>query len=305
MQLKSISNKKNPSLLSLASVGGERETLPASNRLLFELQSTLEIEQLLEIFFRYLNADISCHGLEYVVEPMELRMLLGEKGRHSAEYRLKVSDEELGKIRFLRHRPFTKRELEQIEVLLGILALPMRNAFRYHQALQAAYLDPLTGLKNRRSYEDNLEREISRARRDGQSLGLMVVDIDHFKQINDGIGHLAGDQVLTSVAKALKSSIRRSDLVFRYAGDEFVLLLPNIAPQCIHALAKRLENAVSRVKCEHEGRSMTVSVSIGSAILDDDMDGRQLFEAADLDMLCNKERRHREGNNEELSRRAG
>ncbi len=289
-QLDSILEKRNAPVTAIPLPEGEARPRVGA-QLLFELQSTLELEQLLTIFFRHLQDELPCQALHYRHEPMGLEVRLGRAANHSAEYQLRVAGERLGSIRFQRRRPFSEPELERIETLLSALMLPVRNALRYRQALQAAYLDPLTGLKNRRSYEDNLEREISRARREGQSLGLVVVDIDRFKAINDGIGHLAGDQVLIEVARALRGAVRRSDMVFRYAGDEFVLLLPNVRRDCIDRLLERLERAVSGLRCRYGDQEIRVTASLGAAILEEGMDGDALFAAADLDMYRHKERR--------------
>ncbi len=259
---------------------------------LFELQSTLNLEQLMAIFFRQLNSILYCQGLDYRHESMRIFLQQGNRGRHRAEYRLTIGKEDLGEIRFSRHHPFTGDELRKMEILLGALILPTRNALHYQQALEAASVDPLTGLKNRRSYVDNLEREISRARREEQPLGLMVIDIDRFKQVNDDIGHLAGDQVLAQVAAVLRQTVRRSDMVFRFAGDEFVLLLPNIKPHGVRILRSRIRKAVAGLDCVYGDHRIKVSLSIGAAILDDSMDGEALFEAADLDMLCEKAGKH-------------
>ena len=259
---------------------------------LLELQSTLDLEQLLAIFFRYLNTIVPCRGLDYRHQEMGIFLRQGSRARHSAEYRLTIGREALGTIRFNRRNAFAERELAQMETLLGALVLPVRNALHYRQALEAASIDPLTGLKNRRSYIDNLEREISRARREDQPLGLMVIDVDGFKRINDEIGHLAGDQVLAQVADVLRRSVRRSDMVFRFAGDEFVLLLPNLKPECIPVLKSRIRRAIRQMECTHGDRPIEVSLSIGVAVLEEEMDGEALFEAADLNMLCEKAEKH-------------
>ncbi len=263
----------------------------AASGFLFELQSTLELEELLAIFFRHLQAGIPCDGMAYRHEALELEILLGENGRHGARYRLTVANEDLGVVRFTRRRPFTGPELAHLEDLLSALMLPVRNALHYRRALQAAYRDPLTGLPNRRAYADNLEREISRARREGQTLGLMVLDVDHFKAINDRHGHLTGDQVLSRVAALLRDNVRKSDLVFRYAGDEFVLLLPNVRPEGLRVLRERIRNALAEMDFNHDGQPVQVSVSMGAALLEDDMDGKELFAAADEAMYEEKARR--------------
>ncbi len=265
----------------------------AASGFLFELQSTLELEELLTIFFRHLRECVPCGGMAYTHQALDLEILLGDSGRHGARYRLTVAEEDLGVVRFTRRRPFTGPELAHLEDLLSALMLPVRNALHYRRALQAAYLDPLTGLPNRRAYADNLEREISRARREGQTLGLMVLDVDHFKAINDHHGHLAGDQVLSRVAGLLRDNVRKSDLVFRYAGDEFVLLLPNVRPEGLRVLRQRLEEALQEMDFHHNGRSIPVSLSMGAALLEADMDGEALFAAADQAMYEEKAMRRR------------
>ncbi len=266
-------------------------------QLLLELLSTLNVEQLLEIFFHHLQEHMACDSLGYFNEELGSSIELGDRrqARHRAEYSLVIGKENLGKIHFHRAKPFSERELQRIEVLLSNLMLPLRNAIHYQQAMKAATKDPLTGLDNRRSFEESLQREVCRARREEQPLGLMVVDVDWFKRINDEIGHLAGDQVLAEVGATLRDSVRRSDMVFRYAGDEFVLLLPHISEEGIKTLKTRLEKRISELRCHYHQQVIRVSVSIGTAILHgQEMDGQQLFEAADLDMLEHKERHHRE-----------
>ncbi len=292
-RLESTYEKSNAPATAIPLSTREAESPLVGTQLLFELQSTLDLEQLMAIFFRHLQGVLPCQALRYRHPGLGLDVSLGRAAHHSAEYQLRVAGESLGKVRFQRRRPFSEAELEQIETLLSALVLPVRNAVRYQQALQAAHVDPLTGLQNRRAYEDHLEREISRARREGQPLGLMVVDIDHFKAINDGIGHLAGDQVLIEVGRVLRASVRKSDMVFRYAGDEFVLLLPNVRPDCLRTLVRRLERAVRTLRCHYGDHAIEVSVSIGAALLEEGMDGGTLFAAADLDMYRTKESRRR------------
>ena len=267
---------------------------PIGFQLILELQSTLNIEKLLEIFFRHLKKEVACQCQHYFNDSLGLAVREGALAHHRAEYRLLVGGEDLGTICFYRRRPFDEEELERIEALLGMLILPLRNAVHYQEALRAASHDPLTGLKNRRAFEDDLEREISRARRERQRLGLMMIDVDRFKQINDQIGHLAGDQVLAEVARALKNSVRRSDMAFRYAGDEFVLLLPNIDEKGMRILENRLHAAIANLQCTYGDRPIPVSVTIGNALLEEGEDEKTFFEKADLEMLEKKESRHRQ-----------
>ena len=102
----------------------------------------------------------------------------------------------------------------------------MHNARRFREARQLADLDALTGLHNRRYFNETLSREVARAQRYNRRLGLLVFDLDDFKAINDQIGHLAGDSVLSEMAERVREVVRSSDIACRYGGDEFTVVMP-------------------------------------------------------------------------------
>lgn len=123
--------------------------------------------------------------------------------------------------------------------------------------------DPLTGVPNRRSTIATLDRSVAQAVRAGEQLALMMVDIDHFKRINDGLGHLVGDQVLCRVVEVLRERLRTQDLVGRYGGEEFLVLLPHTPLAGALELAGQLRAAVEQAKFVFEGRGVPVTLSIG------------------------------------------
>lgn len=132
--------------------------------------------------------------------------------------------------------------------------------------------DALTGLVNRRSFEMALAREADRVARSGEAALLLVLDIDHFKAVNDAWGHLAGDRVICAVAQACLARSRTAvDIVARFGGEEFVIVLPGIDTQSALRMAESLRNAVSahNVLVDGDGACVTVTVSIGVATLDD------------------------------------
>jgi len=286
-----ISSERNGRLLDVATMMYEMEDASRKG-LLFALQSSLDPEQLLKVFFQHLNMLVPCQGMSYRYAEKGIYLQQGSGEKHCAYYCLTLEEERLGEVGFSRSKKFSAEELREMEMLLASLVLPMRNAIYYHTALQAASLDPLTGLNNRRSLMDNLAREIGRSRRESQSLALLVIDIDSFKRINDEISHLAGDHVLAQVAGLLVEAVRCSDMVFRFAGDEFVLLLPNMDQKGVKVLISRIRKAVEKMDCSYGEHEISPSLSIGFALLQEQMEPEGFFEAADLDMLCEKARKH-------------
>jgi two-component system cell cycle response regulator len=125
--------------------------------------------------------------------------------------------------------------------------------------------DGLTGLYNRRHLDERVTSELAFAQRHATPLALLLVDIDHFKQINDRFGHQAGDAVLQRVAEVLAQSVRTEDLVARYGGEEFAVIGRGIDPIGAQAFGERLRTLVANTRLVYEGQSLTVTVSIGVA----------------------------------------
>jgi two-component system cell cycle response regulator len=148
----------------------------------------------------------------------------------------------------------------------------------YHDEIyRLTTVDGLTQVFNRRYFEETVEREISRCQRYGRQLSLVMVDIDRFKLINDNFGHLAGDHVLKHVASAIKTRIRREDILSRYGGEEFALLLPEIDVKGAAALAEKIRKLIEKQKFEFDKQEIPVTISAGVAALK-----TPSYEAADL-----------------------
>jgi diguanylate cyclase len=147
-----------------------------------------------------------------------------------------------------------------------VLSTDATSAREYERQLHAlAHSDHLTGLPNRRSYEERLAQAIARARRGATPLALAYLDVDHFKQINDGLGHATGDAVLRELARRLAASVRSTDTVARLAGDEFVVVLEQVgSPLECERIAAKLQDAI-RPPFELDGRTVQVTSSIGIA----------------------------------------
>ncbi|MET0208973.1 MAG: GGDEF domain-containing protein, partial [Burkholderiaceae bacterium] len=148
---------------------------------------------------------------------------------------------------------------------------------------QLSRIDPLTGLPNRRQFDQRLSEALARARRSGRAAALMFLDLDHFKQINDNLGHSAGDMVLKVFAERLRACLRETDQVCRLAGDEFVLILENLHQAAdATAVAEKILAAV-RAPLELSGTSLTLSTSIGIATYAGRTESDEAGESALLD----------------------
>ena len=146
-----------------------------------------------------------------------------------------------------------------------------------------AVRDQLTGLYNRRYLEESLEREVSRAKRSGLPFGVMMMDIDHFKRCNDTFGHAAGDAVLRAVGQHVLSLTRSGDILCRYGGEEFVLVMTHVSQSAVWERAEALRLGVQGLKVEQESRQIgPVTLSIGVAMLPDHGNsGQAVLQAAD------------------------
>ncbi len=128
--------------------------------------------------------------------------------------------------------------------------------------------DGLTGLLNRKSWEDLLEKEFERESRYHENCSLIIFDIDHFKKVNDGYGHPAGDEVIRQTADIVRQSIRKTDIAGRYGGEEYVILLPHTAIDSAHVLAERIRRKIEAKPAYYEGQIIEYTVSLGLAAFD-------------------------------------
>jgi len=258
------------------------------------LQTSLEIGTILGFFIDALQEKVEFDGVHFEYSPLLIEHKFGLKKRHTCSYRLKLAGEFLGELEFSRRHRFAQQEMEQLENLLCQLIYPLRNAIWYQQAVTAAQFDPLTGIKNRASLDQTLAREVDLAHRNKTPLSLIVADIDHFKKINDKFGHSAGDEILKAFANCIDENLRASDIVFRYGGEEFVVLLTGTDGRSARAVANRIRKAIESFAfhCNTSNdncNEVPLTASLGSASLTAKDTVDSLFEKADKALYHAKE----------------
>jgi diguanylate cyclase (GGDEF)-like protein len=253
--------------------------------LLLRLQQSLDAKELIEEFARLVDQEVGLDGYHYRHQAEAITCQNGHQNRHEIAYTLKLEGHELGEFKVYRAKPFEEAESRQVEDLMTLLVYPLRNALRYQEALRSAYTDPLTGLCNRSNMLRQVQREVSLSRREKRPMSLIIVDIDKFKSINDRFGHLNGDQVICCVAQHLRESLRDFDLIFRYGGEEFVIVLSGTDATSAHSIAERLRQTVAEHTCTlSEGQKVSPTISLGVSELRGEEDPMELFARADLAM---------------------
>jgi diguanylate cyclase (GGDEF)-like protein len=262
-------------------------------QLSMQLQTSLEPQRILGLFFREVQRLVPLDALSYEHNSSDLRLEFGQRGHHSISYSLSHEGEHLGELVFRRNQRFSEQEQGNLESLLATLLYPMRNTLLYRAATQSALRDPLTGTGNRIAMDQTLQREIELSRRHLQPLSLLMLDIDHFKLINDTHGHSAGDDVLKAVAASIKNQLRNVDMVFRFGGEEFLILLSNTSREAAALVGERLRFAAQVEEYVADGRTIELTVSLGCSTLLPGESAESLVRRADNALYVAK----REGRN--------
>jgi diguanylate cyclase (GGDEF)-like protein len=191
----------------------------------------------------------------------------------------------LGALEVTSASPLPVADVQLLELLAPMVAVALHNAHLLREAQRLATTDPLTGLSNYRHFHELLELEVQRARRMRYAVGLLVIDLDHFKLVNDRHGHPAGDRTLQCVADLLRTSLRRTDVVARVGGEEFAVILPGDALDEVAVVAEKLRRAVEALPPVTGGGAQNatgVTLSIGGASqMPETLDKQALINSAD------------------------
>ena len=282
IQLKTLSsNIKGIAKTNGRSKTRQEEVENTSLRLTQGLQRTLDIQALLQFFCQEIATLVPCDSTSYQNLQQNLGYSYGSIGTHLCQYKLELEGEYLGDLVCTRNKPFGDQDLLIIEGLAGSLVYPLRNALMYQQAINMALQDPLTNAGNRKALENAIQREQHLVERYETSFSLLMIDIDYFKKVNDQYGHGAGDRTLQKVSQTIMEVIRQSDQLFRYGGEEFVVLLNNSDVNNASFMAERIRQAIEQIVTMCDTVPIKVTVSIGVANFNQKECVDQLFSRAD------------------------
>ena len=258
--------------------------------LMSQLQTTLEVSRLLTLFSDHLKGSVPHRGIAFLSldgasGEIDQRYGCGRRDGETWRLLLFVGGEELGWLEIYVDELPLPAQQTLADPLISCLIHPLHNALRFEQLRRQSLLDELTGAGSRAAFTVAIRQEIARAGRaaGGMKLSRMIMDQDCFKQLNDELGHLAGDHALRRLAEAAYSGLRDADRLFRYGGDEFVALLPDANLAAASAIADRLETLVHR-ECTEPQLKVTAGVAEWSA----GMSPEELFELADQALYARK-----------------
>lgn len=231
------------------------------------LQVTLDLEQVLRLFSQEVSEYVHHDSLVYENPGADIHLEFGQKAANSCQYELVVANNNIGSIMITRQQPFDEYTIKEFETLLCSVTYPLLNALLFRDALESAHRDPLTQTLNRSAMLTYATREINLAKRQNAPLSLLMIDLDNFKSINDRYGHSTGDAVIQHVANRLLGCIRKSDLLFRYGGDEFMVLMSSTHPQQAITVVERILRSIRKPASANGHGWFKLTTSIGVAAL--------------------------------------
>ncbi len=190
-----------------------------------------------------------------------------------------------------RQTPFDEEDVDSLEILVRQAETAIENSFLYEEAVRLSLTDGMTGLWNRRNFDLRLEAELSRAVRFSEPFAVVFVELDQMKAVNDRYGHQAGDTVLIELARRLTEAVREVDVVARWGGDEFTLLLPKTGLAGALQLAEKIRSAAANAPFRIDTGSIDITISVGvAAYPEHGSSGKELVAAADGAMYLAKAR---------------
>jgi diguanylate cyclase (GGDEF)-like protein len=246
--------------------------------LMTQLQTTLDINELLNIFAIEATRYVDFSGLYFKSQSLNTVLPGSRKAKKEQRFELKVDNSFIGTLSYGINSPISMINFKVLEQLHQCLLYPIKNAIAYHAAMQLAMQDGLTGLGNRRYFDEQLKRSMHNANRHHSLVGLVLGDLNKFKAINDTYGHIAGDAVLQEFANILRLCTRDSDSLFRFGGDEFAIIVENANDTALTIIENRINLALAN---NSQLNKYQLGCSIGSTFMNRADNELSFFERAD------------------------
>jgi diguanylate cyclase (GGDEF)-like protein len=253
--------------------------------LMEQLQTTLDMERLLNIFAMEASKYVDFSGLYFKRGDISAAIRGSRTGKIERHFELKVNQQFVGVLTYAINSPISITNYKILTELHQYLINPLNNAITFHNTLQLAMQDGLTNLGNRRCFDEQLKRAMHHAYRQRNSVGLIVCDLDKFKAINDTYGHNIGDNVLVQFSEALKSSVRDSDSVFRFGGDEFAIIVEDATQDSLTVIEQRISHTMTSDALLSRYQ---VTCSLGHTFMDRIDTEESFFERADKHLYQKK-----------------
>lgn len=276
--LSEMSFAQVPSYAGITPPPAWQHGLIASQGLVEQLQTTLDLQQQLQMISMAAGKIVPLCGMSLQTGVGEFAAPGSVRGDYEYRSMLVLHEQCLGEVIYSSDQaisPLSQRRLSELE---SQWLFALRNALVVTRLQQLALRDTLTGLGNRRYFDEAFARSLQLAERKNQQVALVLLDLDNFKQVNDNFGHHAGDDVLLAVADAMRTTLRASDTLFRFGGDEFAVLLCGEDAQSVELVAHRLVKSISS---HHQCEKFNVSASAGLACYRTADTDKTLFGRAD------------------------
>lgn len=248
------------------------------NQFMHKLLSTIDLSRLNDVYLQQLQIRLRLETLNIQFDEQSLTV-----GSQRPQHNYKTlscmrNGQIFAVIRYGFTRTLSVADWQILQQMHLYFSNPLKNAIEHHKIKQFAMKDFLTSLGNRASYDEAISRLISQSERHQNPFGLLILDLDNFKQVNDQFGHHEGDKVLIAFTQTLTHCLRDTDFAFRFGGDEFCCLLPDTTAPTIQTIAERINAAVSHDKLLHKHH---VSCSIGSTVYQSQDTSAAIFSRSD------------------------
>lgn len=253
--------------------------------LLEQLQTTLDVKELIDIFALEAAKFVDFTGLYFKHDEISATARGSRQAKAERQFELKLNGKFIGLLSYSVNAPVSITNFKILTELHQLLVNPLNNALRYHQAMQLALQDALTQLGNRRSFDNQLKRTMAQANRRHTRVGLILCDLNKFKAVNDTFGHIVGDHVLEHFANALRQSVRDTDSIFRFGGDEFAIIVEDACEQSLSAIEHRVYQSIANDSLLDK---YNITSSLGLAFMNRADTADSFFQRADTALYSQK-----------------